>query len=73
MQHQSNILVYIFDSQGVDDTTPNALNFALLFMVRNRDVIEKVQLEIDSVLGSRSPTLADKDNLPFTQVTREYW
>ena len=44
------------------------MNFGLLFLVRNRDVLEKVQMEIDTVLGSRSPRLEDKDKLLYTQV-----
>ena len=59
-------------SQGGDDTTPNALNFALLFLVRNRDVLERVQLEIDLVLGSRCPTMEDKEKMPYTYVEYTY-
>ena len=55
-------------SQGGDDTTPNALNFALLFLVRNRDVLKRVQLEIDLVLGSRCPTMEDREKMPYTYV-----
>ena len=55
-------------SQGADDTTPNALNFALLFLVRNRDVLRRVQLEIDLVLGSKCPTMEDREKLPYTYV-----
>ena len=55
-------------SQGADDTTPKALNFALLFLVRNRDVLKRVQLEIDLELGSRCPSMEDREKLPYTYV-----
>ena len=54
--------------QGGDDTSPNVLSFALLFMVRNREVLERVQVEVDAVLGNRSPRLGDRQRLPYTQV-----
>ena len=45
------------------------LNFAMLYMVRNPEVLERVQFEIDTVLGSKCPKLEDRDSLPYTQVT----
>ena len=34
-------------------------------------MLEKVQAEIDNVLGSRYPTMEDRDKLPYTQVTTD--
>ena len=34
-------------------------------------MLEKVQAEIENVLGSRYPTMEDRDKLPYTQVTSD--
>ena len=62
--------IFNLNIQGGDDPTPNVLNFGLLFLVRNRDVLERVQMEIDSNLGSRSPRMDDREKLPFTQANK---
>ncbi|KAJ8383006.1 hypothetical protein SKAU_G00037840 [Synaphobranchus kaupii] len=52
------------------DTTTNTVLWALLYMCTYPQVQEKVQAEIDSVVGSdREPSLEDKASLPFTEAT----
>ncbi|XP_040274318.1 cytochrome P450 2U1 [Bufo bufo] len=52
------------------DTTTNTLLWSLLYMCLHRDVQEKVQAEIDSVIGrERPPSLTDKIQMPFTEAT----
>ncbi|KAJ8281077.1 hypothetical protein GJAV_G00063240 [Gymnothorax javanicus] len=52
------------------DTTTNTVLWALLYMSMYPDIQEKVQAEINSVVGSdRVPSLTDKANCPFTEAT----
>ncbi|KAM6972214.1 cytochrome P450 2U1 [Aplochiton taeniatus] len=52
------------------DTTTNSVLWMLLYMVVYPDIQEKVQAEIDMVIGSdRTPSLTDKGSLPFTEAT----
>ncbi|XP_071975428.1 cytochrome P450 2U1 [Engystomops pustulosus] len=52
------------------DTTTNTLLWSLLYMCHHPDVQEKVQAEIDSVIGrDRPPSLTDKIQMPFTEAT----
>ncbi|KAM4808244.1 cytochrome P450 2U1 [Rhinophrynus dorsalis] len=52
------------------DTTTNTLLWSLLYMCLNPDVQEKVQAEIDAVVGrDRPPSLTDKSQMPFTEAT----
>ncbi|KAG9480196.1 hypothetical protein GDO78_011946 [Eleutherodactylus coqui] len=52
------------------DTTTNTLLWSLLYMCVHPDVQEKVQAEIDSVVGrERPPSLTDKTKMPFTEAT----
>lgn len=42
----------------------------LVFMLRNPDVMRRVQEEIDSVIGrDRLPTIEDMPNLVYTETT----
>uniref|UniRef100_A0A8C4XHS6 Uncharacterized protein n=1 Tax=Erpetoichthys calabaricus TaxID=27687 RepID=A0A8C4XHS6_ERPCA len=51
------------------ETTATTLRWALLFMAQNPQIQEKVQAEIDSVLGqTRLPSMEDKINLPYTEA-----
>ncbi|KAG2461425.1 CP2J2 protein, partial [Polypterus senegalus] len=51
------------------ETTATTLRWALLFMAQNPHIQEKVQAEIDSVLGqTRLPSMEDKINLPYTEA-----
>ncbi|KAM3864810.1 cytochrome P450 2U1 [Diretmus argenteus] len=52
------------------DTTTNSMLWILLYMVLHPDIQEKVQAEIDEVVGrDRVPSLTDKGRLPFTVAT----
>uniref|UniRef100_A0A8C1IJE6 Cytochrome P450 2U1 n=1 Tax=Cyprinus carpio TaxID=7962 RepID=A0A8C1IJE6_CYPCA len=52
------------------DTTTNSVLWSILYMSLYPDVQEKVQQEIDAVVGSeRVPSLTDKGNLPYTEAT----
>ncbi|XP_061108922.1 cytochrome P450 2U1-like [Conger conger] len=52
------------------DTTTNTILWTLLYMCIYPQVQEKVQAEIDSVVGlDRPPSLEDKASLPFTEAT----
>ncbi|XP_044044851.1 cytochrome P450 2U1 [Siniperca chuatsi] len=52
------------------DTTSNSVLWILLYMVLHPDIQDKVQAEIDEVVGRhRVPSLTDKGSLPFTEAT----
>ncbi|XP_028818308.1 cytochrome P450 2J6-like [Denticeps clupeoides] len=51
------------------ETTSTTLGWALLFLVKYPDVQEKVQAEIDSVIGqSRQPMMSDRLDMPYTDA-----
>ncbi|TNN89398.1 Cytochrome P450 2U1 [Liparis tanakae] len=51
------------------DTTANSVLWILLYMVLYPDIQDKVQSEIDEVVGAqRVPSLTDKGSLPFTEA-----
>ncbi|XP_072017650.1 cytochrome P450 2C11-like [Amphiura filiformis] len=52
------------------DTTSNTLRFAILYMMVNPDVQEKVHQELMQIVGpSRLPKLEDRDMVPYTVAT----
>ncbi|KAM9770679.1 cytochrome P450 2U1 [Menidia menidia] len=52
------------------DTTTNSVLWVLLYMVLHPDVQDKVQAEIDQVVGRHQvPSMTDKGHLPFTEAT----
>ncbi|XP_029290208.1 LOW QUALITY PROTEIN: cytochrome P450 2U1 [Cottoperca gobio] len=52
------------------DTTTNSVLWILLYMALHPDVQDKVQAEIDEVVGThRVLSLTDKGTLPFTEAT----
>ncbi|PKU35690.1 cytochrome p450 2j2-like [Limosa lapponica baueri] len=68
--HEENLLCSTLDLflTGTE-TTATAIRWALLYMTAYPDIQEKVQLEIDTVIGqSRQPTMADKENMPYTSA-----
>ncbi|XP_041646397.1 uncharacterized protein LOC121511702 [Cheilinus undulatus] len=51
------------------ETTSTTLLWALVFLINNPEIQEKVQAEIDSVIGqNRLPSMADRPKLPYTDA-----
>ncbi|XP_041790821.1 cytochrome P450 2J2-like [Chelmon rostratus] len=51
------------------ETTATTLRWALVYMLHYPEIQEKVQAEIDRVIGqSRQPNMADRPNLPYTEA-----
>lgn len=51
------------------ETASTTLRWALLFMLHYPEIQEKIQAEIDRVIGqSRQPNMADRPNMPFTDA-----
>ena len=50
------------------ETTSSILSFAVLYMIRFPQIQEKVQAEIDAVIGSRSAMLEDRPRMPYTEA-----
>ncbi len=54
------------------ETTARTLSFAWYALSQNPQVAEKLQAELDTVLGGREPTLNDLKQLPYTlQIIKE--
>ncbi|XP_041862226.1 cytochrome P450 2J4-like [Melanotaenia boesemani] len=51
------------------ETTTTTLHWGLLYMINNPDIQERVQAEIDAVIGSsRQVSVSDKENMPYTDA-----
>uniref|UniRef100_G3PNK4 Cytochrome P450, family 2, subfamily N, polypeptide 13 n=1 Tax=Gasterosteus aculeatus aculeatus TaxID=481459 RepID=G3PNK4_GASAC len=51
------------------ETTSTTLLWALVYLMKYPDIQDKVQVEIDGVIGrSRQPSMADRPNLPYTEA-----
>uniref|UniRef100_A0A3P9N5D4 Cytochrome P450, family 2, subfamily N, polypeptide 13 n=1 Tax=Poecilia reticulata TaxID=8081 RepID=A0A3P9N5D4_POERE len=51
------------------ETTATTLLWALIFLVKYPDVQEKIQAEIDRVIGqTRLPSMADRSSMPYTDA-----
>ncbi|XP_045905971.1 cytochrome P450 2J4-like [Micropterus dolomieu] len=51
------------------ETTTTTLHWGLLFMMYYPDIQERVQAEIESVVGSsRLPSVTDRENMPYTDA-----
>ena len=67
-EHLVNTLLDLFIA-GMD-TTSNTLSFAILFMVNNQEVQNRVRQEIFDVIGqTNQPSLKDKAEMPYTEAT----
>uniref|UniRef100_A0A8B9ICW4 Cytochrome P450 family 2 subfamily J member 2 n=1 Tax=Anser brachyrhynchus TaxID=132585 RepID=A0A8B9ICW4_9AVES len=68
--HEENLLCCTLDLflTGTE-TTATAIRWALLYMAAYPHIQEKVQLEIDAVIGQcRQPTVEDKEHMPYTSA-----
>uniref|UniRef100_A0A3B5LRN0 Cytochrome P450, family 2, subfamily P, polypeptide 6 n=1 Tax=Xiphophorus couchianus TaxID=32473 RepID=A0A3B5LRN0_9TELE len=65
-----NLCFCIFDLFGAGtETTTTTLHWGLLYMIYYPDIQERVQAEIDAVIGpSRQPSMTDRDNMPYTNA-----
>ncbi|MFT4035363.1 MAG: cytochrome P450 [Patulibacter sp.] len=50
------------------ETTANAMTWLFLLLSRNPAARQRLEAEVDEVLGGRTPTLADADALPWTNA-----
>ncbi|KTG41404.1 hypothetical protein cypCar_00000835 [Cyprinus carpio] len=51
------------------ETTSSTIRYALLLMMKHQDIQERVQQEIDEVVGQdRWPSVEDRQNLPYTDA-----
>ncbi|XP_066296747.1 vitamin D(3) 25-hydroxylase-like [Branchiostoma lanceolatum] len=50
------------------DTTANTLMWSLLYMTLNADIQNKVQRELDAVVGEGLPTLSHRSRLPYVNA-----
>lgn len=50
------------------ETTSNALTWTWYLLSQHPEVMAKLQAEIDSVLGTRLPTMNDLPSLPYTEM-----
>ncbi|KAG2461215.1 cytochrome P450 2J6-like [Polypterus senegalus] len=68
--HEENLSYTLLDLfVAGTETTSTTLRWALLYMMKYRDVQEKVQKEIDAVLGrDQPPSMQDRNNLPYTDA-----
>ncbi|XP_067391702.1 cytochrome P450 2J2-like isoform X2 [Emydura macquarii macquarii] len=68
--HEENLLFSTLDLFFAGtETTSTTIRWALLYMAIYPDVQERVQAEIDRVIGqSRQPAMDDRDNMPYTNA-----
>ncbi|XP_028319849.1 cytochrome P450 2C31-like isoform X2 [Gouania willdenowi] len=50
------------------ETTSSTLRHALLVLIKYPDIQEKMQQEIDAVIGKRTPGMQDRKSLPFSDA-----
>ncbi|XP_056156237.1 cytochrome P450 2J2-like [Lampris incognitus] len=68
--YEENLVICVLDLFFAgSETTASTLRWALLYMTQYPEVQEKLQAEIDQVIGpSRRPTILDRGNLPYTNA-----
>ncbi|XP_007934214.1 cytochrome P450 2J4-like [Orycteropus afer afer] len=68
--NEENLIQVVIDLfLGGTDTTATTLHWALLYMVQHSDIQEKVQQELDTVLGTATAVCyEDREQLPYTRA-----
>ncbi|XP_006879801.1 PREDICTED: cytochrome P450 2J2-like [Elephantulus edwardii] len=68
--HEENLVCSTLDLFFAGtETTSTTLRWALLYMAMNPEIQEKVQAEIDRVIGqSQLPSTANRDHMPYTNA-----
>ncbi|XP_008502204.2 cytochrome P450 2C19 [Calypte anna] len=68
--HMKNLITTTFDLfLGGTETTSTTIRYGLLLLIKYPKIQEKVQEEIDQVVGrSRRPCLADRPQMPYTDA-----
>ena len=64
-----NLVNLLFDLFAAgSDTTATTLNWAMMYMILNPDVQEKVRQELLANIGNRKPSMSDKSSTPYTEA-----
>ncbi|KAK1165097.1 cytochrome P450 2J2-like [Acipenser oxyrinchus oxyrinchus] len=68
--HEQNLVFCTLDLfVAGTETTATTLRWAVLYMIKYPQIQEKVQAEIDRVIGqARQPSMEDKPNMPYTDA-----
>ena len=50
------------------ETTTSTLRWAIVYLLRNPDVQERAQKEIDDVIGRNVPGMKDRQKMPYVEA-----
>ncbi|XP_023666452.2 cytochrome P450 2K1-like isoform X1 [Paramormyrops kingsleyae] len=67
--HEKNLIITVSNLFAAGtDTTATTLRWGLLLMAKYPDIQDRVQEELDMVIGGRQTRVEDRKNLPFTDA-----